>query len=159
MNRPLVPVLHGVEALNDLRVRPDEEDTLVTVKSVVAALERLGYEAEPVRTGFELEPLKSLAGRNPLAVFNLVESIGGDDALAFLPCITLDHLKMPYTGVRGDAQLLIRSKAQTKYLLRLQGLPTPDWWEPGQSVPSHRKVIVKSVRQHASLGLDTLSVV
>jgi D-alanine-D-alanine ligase-like ATP-grasp enzyme/GNAT superfamily N-acetyltransferase len=159
VNRLLVPVLHGVEAPNDLRVRPDEEDTLVTVKSVVAALERLGYEAEPISIGFELARLKSLAGRNPLAVFNLVEAIGGDDALAFLPCVALDHLKLPYTGVCGDAQLLIRSKVQTKYLLRLQGLPTPDWWEAGQPVPSHRKVIVKSVHQHASLGMDSLSVV
>jgi len=154
MNAPFVPVIHSVEAPGGAPQRADEADTLTTASSVTAALERLGCETGLYYTGLDLGSLRELAARKPLAVFNLVEAIGGDDALAFLPCLVLDRLGVPYTGAGGAAQYAIRSKLQAKRLLRDRGLPTPDWWVAGEEIPAARTVIVKSDDQHASRGMD-----
>lgn len=159
MKAAFVPVIHSADIPDQGAARPDEDDTLFTVKAVVAALQRQGYRSEAIRMDFDLNTLKSLGKRNPLAVFNLVEAFGGDDALSWLPCPVLDHLGMAYTGARSEAQFMTQPKLLSKRQMHLHGLPTADWWEPGESVPADRTVIIKSVSQHASRGMDSNSIV
>ncbi|MEC9369010.1 MAG: ATP-grasp domain-containing protein [Pseudomonadota bacterium] len=154
MTGAFVPVIHGA-ALD----RPDEADTIVAAESVADSLCRLGYTTEIVVVGLDLSVLIGLAARKPHAIFNLVEALAGDAALAHLPLAVLDHLCVPYTGAGGEAWRLTLSKVVTKDILRARGLPTPDWWVAGDAAPKERRVIVKSEYEHGSVGIDSESVV
>lgn len=149
-----VPVIHA-----SLADRPDEADTLVAAEAVRAALERLGHETEIIALDLDFAVLEALARRRPLAVFNLVEAVRGDATLAHLAPALLGHLGLPFTGCGLAASLATMSKMMTKHALKALGLPTPDWWTSEDEVPGEARVIVKSVWEHASFGMDTGSVV
>jgi D-alanine-D-alanine ligase len=100
-------------------------------------------------------------------VFNLVESLGGSDALAHLVPAVLDVIGIPYTGAPTDALFLTNHKLLAKQRLRGAGLPTPDWvcHDSGRHEPDspHRPAegfrpdcgyVVKAVCEHASFGLE-----
>lgn len=149
-----VPVIHGKAA-----DRPDEEDTLANAQTIAHALEGLGYVSDIVEIDLDLTALEKLAARRPLAVFNLVESIRGDGALGHLACAALDHFGLAYTGAKTAAYLQSSSKLMTKQVLHSAGLLGPHYWV-GQGPPKEAgKVIVKSVDEHASYGMDQKSVV
>lgn len=155
MTRPrYLPVLHGAAA-----DRPDEADTIVTAEAVAAALQRLGYDSEIVRLGLDLSALAPLAAAGPGLVFNLVEALEGDAALAQLAPAALDHFDLPYTGSGLAAHHLTLSKTAAKHLLAGAALPTPEWSPDGGGFAADQRVIVKSDSEHASLGLDAASVV
>jgi D-alanine-D-alanine ligase len=149
-----VVLLHAAEM-----DRPDDVDTEIQVHAVSAALVRLGYDAQVERIGLDLSRLEGLFERRPTAVFNLVEAIHGDARLALAVPIELERLGIPYSGSRADALLQLASKTATKRAMRAYGLSTPDWWCLGEPVPPNVTVIVKSDHEHASLGLDSDSVV
>src|SRR3546814_16646823 len=88
-----LPVLHGAAA-----DRPDETDTIVTAEAVSAALQRLGYDSEILHLGLDLSVLTRLTAARPALVFNLVEALDGDSALAQLAPAAFDHFGLPYTG-------------------------------------------------------------
>ncbi|MGD9867604.1 MAG: ATP-grasp domain-containing protein [Hyphomicrobiales bacterium] len=149
-----IPVIHGA-ALD----RPDEADTLAAAGQVAESLGRLGYGTEIVHLGLDLTRLETLAARRPCAIFNMVEALEGDAALAHLPLAVLDHLRVPYTGASAAAWRMTLSKRLTKELLRAHGLPTPGWWMAGENIPDGATVIVKSEWEHGSVGIDADSVV
>ncbi|MBI1238811.1 MAG: D-alanine--D-alanine ligase [Alphaproteobacteria bacterium] len=149
-----IPVVHGA-ALD----RPDEIDTLETAAIVAATLEALGYRSETLRVGLDLSPLGALAARQPYAVFNLVEALEGSSALAHLPVAVMEELRLAVTGVSARAMAVVQDKLATKARLLECGLPAAPAFTGGEPVPSGLPVIVKSVREHASLGLDAGSVV
>ncbi|MEZ5670671.1 MAG: D-alanine--D-alanine ligase [Alphaproteobacteria bacterium] len=153
-NRPYIPVIHGA-ALD----RPDEADTLATAEAVAAALERLGRRSAVVRVDLDLGALRRLAAQRPAAVFNLVEALDGDCALAQLVPSALEHLGLPFTGAGGEAHRLTLSKVTAKRLMAAAGLPTPAWSRDGAGLPAGAQAIVKSETEHASLGIDAYSVV
>ena len=75
----------------------------------------------------------------------------------------LEALRCPYTGAGADASYVTSNKLLGKALLRGLGLPTPPAYtraelQRGAPVRSGR-YIVKSVWEHASVGLDEDSVV
>jgi D-alanine-D-alanine ligase len=114
-----------------------------------------------VPLGLDLRKAGRRLGRlKPAFVFNLVESIEGKDRLAYLAPALLDTLDLPYTGSPTEAIFLTSSKRLTKDRLRAAGLPTPPWTpradasEPDFPPP----YIVKSVWEHASIGLTGSSV-
>lgn len=152
--RPFLPVLHGAAA-----DRPDEADTIVTAEAVSAALRRLGYDSAIVHIGLDLSAISALAAARPAAVFNLVEALDGDSALAQLAPAVLDHFGLDYTGSGLAAHHLTLSKTGAKRLLASAGLPTPRWSPDGSGFRPDERVIVKSDSEHASLGLDAASVV
>lgn len=155
MTRPrYLPVLHGAAA-----DRPDEADTIVTAEAVTAALQRLGYDSEILRLGLDLSALAPLAAADPGLVFNLVEALEGDAALAQLAPAALDHFGLPYTGSGLAAHHLTLSKTAAKRLLASAALPTPRWSPDGSGFAPGELAIVKSDSEHASLGLDAASVV
>ncbi|MEQ8507491.1 MAG: hypothetical protein RIB43_00700 [Rhodospirillaceae bacterium] len=147
-----IPVLHGV-----VDERPDESDTVRTAGLVSEALIRLGYDSDVIAINLDLSVLERLAKRQPLTVFNLVEAIRGDGRLGHIACSAMDHLGLSYTGASEAAYYQSNSKLMTKAILRSAGLPTAPWWL-GEA-PSGCTVIVKSVHEHASYGLDQGSIV
>lgn len=149
-----LPVLHGASA-----DRPDEADTLVSALAVCAALNRLGYRSDIVRLGLDLGDISRLADRRPGLVFNLVEALDGDAALAAVAPAALDHFGLAYTGATAQAHHALLSKSHAKQLMLTAGLPTPAWSADGGGLPAGGRVIVKSLTEHASLGIDAQSVV
>ena len=154
MTRLFIPVVHGA-ALD----RPDERDTIEAAAAVAGSLRRLGYESEIVALGLDLSVLARLAERWPHVVFNLVEALDGNGGLAHLPLAVMDHLGLAYTGATRAAYALSCSKLATKQRILRHGVPTPGYWPRGDGVPSAARVIVKSVEEHASIGMDADSVV
>lgn len=151
--RGLIPVLHAAT-----RTRPDEIDTILAAEAVARALARLGYAAEIVALDADFQGLESLPPRNPLAVFNLVDAIGGDARLAPMVPARLEALGLRYTGAPASAWLDTLSKIGTKLRLAHAGLPTPDWSADGTGLDPGARVIVKPVWEHGSLGMDDASV-
>ena len=147
-----IPVLHGGTDL-----RADELDTIESAKSIAAALVRLGYRSEVIALDIDFTVLETIAMTKPLAVFNLVESIRGDGRLGHLACALLQHFNLTYTGAGETAFFQSNSKRLSKSLLRAANLPTPREWHA--AAPHGQKVIVKSVNEHASFGMDQQSIV
>ena len=149
-----VPVIHA-----SLADRPDESDTLVAAAAVREALVRLGCRSEVIALDLDFSVLERLVERRPRAVFNLVEAVRGEATLAHLAPALLAHLGLPFTGCGPAANLATMSKLMTKQALRARGLPTPDWWAAVDASRPNDRVIVKSVWEHASYGMDAASVV
>jgi D-alanine-D-alanine ligase len=147
--RSSIPVLHA--ATTD---RPDEIDTVLAAEAVSQALAGRGYAADVIHLGADLGTLDALAARRPLAVFNLVDAVGGDGRLAPMIPARLDALGLAYTGAGTAAWLDTLSKIGTKLRLAHAGLPTPNWSADGAGLHPAAKVIVKPVWEHGSLGMD-----
>ncbi|MBN1585859.1 MAG: D-alanine--D-alanine ligase [Candidatus Omnitrophica bacterium] len=140
---------------------PEELDVLVQVEEVCRALSRLGHEPLVFACSLNLQQVKEfLQAANPDRVFNLVESLGGSDALVTaVPCL-LESLHLPYTGSSAAAIAQSTHKLTAKRLLRASGLATPDWVEWGQANPEALRspFVVKAIWEHASFVLDDNSV-
>lgn len=148
-----IPVIHGRP--DD---RPDEADTLRNAEVIARALGVLGYDSDIVEVDIDLTSLERLAAKRPLVVFNLVEAIRGDATLGHLASAALDHFGVPYTGAHTKAYYISTSKLLSKMVLESAGLPAPKHWL--RAAPADAgKVIVKSVCEHASYGMDQNSIV
>lgn len=154
MTRGFIPVIHGAKL-----DRPDEIDTIRAAEGIAGALERLGHESEVVALSLDLAPLKSLAARRPFCVFNLVEALDGDAALSSLAPVMLEALGLAFTGARAIPYQQTLFKLPTKRRLRECDLPTAEWWELPALPPEGTRVIVKSLSEHGSVGIDKGSVV
>lgn len=141
---------------------PDELDTLLTARAIAHALHGLGHE--PHLAPFTPNPaaLKELlAETRAETVFNMVESVYGEGALANIAPAMLEKLDVPYTGANAATISATGDKPLAKRILRAANLPTPDWCEPPQfsGLSETKKYIVKSATEDASLGLTDESVV
>jgi D-alanine-D-alanine ligase len=143
----------------------DEQDVLVEAATVGRALRELGRPSVRVPLGLDLRrTARRLARLAPPFVFNLVESIEGWDRLVHLAPALLDSLGLPYTGSPTEAIFLTSSKQLTKDRLQAWGVPTPPWTrasgggEDGCEPEFPPPYIVKSVWEHASIGLTGSSV-
>lgn len=139
---------------------PEDLDTLAQVEAIDAALTSKGHAV--ARASFHPDPatLKALIARlRPDIVFNLVEAVWGKSSHAPIPLMMLDELGVPYTGGTMAALALSGDKLLAKRMLRVVGLPTPDWADPPEwaGLDSGRW-IVKSVDEDSSLGLDDAAV-
>ncbi len=145
---------------------PDARDVEVQVTTVAAALRALGHTAIPLPCTLDLADLKErLAALRPDGVFNLVESLDGTGRLIHVVPALLDALSLPYTGACAEAVYLTSHKVLAKQCLAAAGLPTPAWIGPfPEAAPTVAAApdptgpgtpwIVKSVWEHASIGLD-----
>lgn len=142
----------------------DEKDVLVEAEVVMDALVELGFEPVVVPCGLDLDRVRRRLGElSPALVFNLVESLEGQGRYVHLVPSLLDSLNIPYTGAPSDAVYLTSNKLLAKKVMRGEGIPTPAWATfaqiAAQRVPFPPPYIVKSVWEHASVGMDALSVV
>jgi D-alanine-D-alanine ligase len=158
-----VVVLHNAVSAQPT---PDERDVLVQLDAVSAALSSLGHEAIPLPCDLELNPARQrLAELRPEVVFNLVESLGGQDRLLHLAAGILEELGLPYTGAPQQALFTATSKLWTKERLRAAGLRTPAWVAlPGPGMEGHSEplappYLIKTVWEHGSFGLEDDAVV
>lgn len=151
---------------------PDEQDVLQQVDVVGRALMRLGHRVEVHACTLDLASLD--AALNTVQsdlVFNLVEAVAGAGRLLYLPPALLDARQRPYTGSSAEALFLTSHKILAKERMREADLPTPMWMSIGtrdnrvraaESKESRhaalggrrRTWLVKSVWEHASLGMD-----
>lgn len=143
---------------------PDDLDTLAQAEALARALAGMGHDV--VRVHFSLDlpaTARELAALAPDAVVNLVESIAGSARFIHLAPALLEDLGLPFTGADQAAVLLSNNKLLGKRLLAPHGIPTPAWIDRvsllrGGAMPAG-KLIVKSVTEHASVGLDDECVV
>lgn len=163
LSRRPVLVLH--EAFGDA-ARVDELDALVQVREVSAALEQLRVPVVTQAIGLDLDNgLRALQGAGASAVFNLVESLNGRGELIGLVPALLESAAITFTGSGSAAINLSSNKLLAKRWMRAHDIATPDWLgDPGGGAREARAAadeqwIVKSLWEHASLGLDDGSVV
>ncbi len=148
---------------------PDERDVLVQAEAVGAALGVLGHAALPLPCTLDLSAVKRrLIEMEPDLVFNLVESLDGTGRLIHVFPFLLDALGIPYSGSCAEAILFTSHKVLAKERLAAAGVPTPPWSTPSpRGLPAApmapsvfrlaaqpRGWIVKSLWEHASIGLD-----
>jgi D-alanine-D-alanine ligase len=151
---------------------PDQSDTLIEAHAIAAVLGEIGFETSIVPVGLDLAALeRTLADLDPRVVVNLVESLEGRGRLIHVVPALLESLELPFTGCSASALGVTSNKVLAKRQLRAAGLPTPAVFEesadaesaarPSEETPSREQGswIVKSVWEHASLGLDDASVV
>jgi len=156
-----VAVVYGAVAAD---AAPDEQDVLVEVDTVQQALTALGFAPVAVPLTLDLEAVRRrLLHLRPAFVFNLVESVEGLGRLIHLAPALYESLGLPYTGAGSEAMYLTSNKPLAKRLLAAAGIATPEGVEPatqGLSTPAFAgPYIVKSVWEHASIGIDESSVV
>ena len=141
----------------------DQKDGLVQAAMVAEALGRLGYD--PLSVPFSLDVLSfvdTLRSTRPAFVFNLVESVNGSGRLIHMAPAVMDQLGIPlYRGKHGCAlPHLQQGDRETSH--GLAGLPTPEWYSieglEGIELPHEGPYIIKSVWEHASIGMAEDSV-
>lgn len=153
---------------------PDEQDVLVQVSAVQDVLKDLGHEVRTLPCNLDLSSLKRrLEAVQPDLVFNLVESLNGQGRLIHLFPALLDAMGLPYTGSQTEAVWFTSNKVLAKERMGLAGLPTPQWMGPyPRELPSFTPQkhpegsngskctwIIKSLWEHASVGLETGSII
>jgi D-alanine-D-alanine ligase len=136
----------------------DEGDVLVQAAAVAGTLEEQGYEPLLKACSLNLADVVALLRRErPAFVFNLVETIDGRGSLIHLVPSLLDALEIPYTGAGTEAIFLSSNKILAKKLLSSGGVATPVWHtlqERPENPFAAGPYIIKSVWEHASIGLD-----
>jgi D-alanine-D-alanine ligase len=157
-SRDRVVILHGRVGAE---AGADEQDVLEEVRQVSAALKTLGYQPSSLPISLDLEAAAREIGEiGPMLVFNLVESIEGQDRFLHLaPCL-LDAMGIPYTGSGSQGMYLASNKLLAKRLLSQAGIDTPAWIGAEPALASgpdfEPPYIVKSVWDNASLGLGCI---
>ena len=158
--------MHAVVLHDDLsgNARADELDVFAQAGEVEAALSKLGYTTSRLPFSLDLRAVRTeLRDREPDLVVNLVEAVAGLGRLLHLAPALLDTLRIPYTGAPTEALFLTTNKLLAKRLLRLQGLPTPDWVDAdgGDCSDAFRpgRYVIKPVSEDASVGLEDDAVV
>lgn len=151
---------HSIVLLHDAAAaagRPDSSDTLLEAQAIARALAGLGYETAIVPVGLDLGALeRALERLAPLAVVNLVESLENRGRLVHVVPAVLESLGLPFTGCSSHAICTTSNKVAAKRLLRAADIATPPvLGAAGGNGPW----IVKSVHEHASLGISDSSVV
>lgn len=142
---------------------PHEMDDLIQLETVQAALQELGYDPKPLFLTLDMEIARSaLRSLSPPFVFNLVEGLDGKGSLIHVAPALLDSLALPYTGCPTEALFTCSHKLLAKKLLKAAGLRTPEWVSGKElfrkALPGST-LILKSVWEHASAGLDENSLV
>ncbi|MFO7599296.1 MAG: D-alanine--D-alanine ligase [Candidatus Desulfacyla sp.] len=149
----------------------DEQDVLDQAEAVSSALRTLGHDLVVLPCTLNLEHIRgNLTSRRVEAVFNLVESLHGTGRLIHLFPALLDAMGLPYTGSSALSILTTSHKILAKRRLQAAGIATPSWVGPfppdgsGSDVSGAVKDagdvwIIKSLWEHASIGLDERSIV
>jgi D-alanine-D-alanine ligase len=147
---------------------PDALDVLDQARSVHEAVVALGHTAECFPCNLNLATvMEGLTAWKADLVFNLVESLEGKGRLIHLLPSCLDAMGIPYTGAKAEAMLFTSHKVMAKKWMAAAVIPTPAWVGPypeafGQTTVSGKTSdtwIIKSVWEHASIGLDEKSLV
>ena len=166
-SRPRVVVIYnrdfeGAESDPENKAREDVKDV---AKDVLRILDLNGFETGEVGITNDISAaMSALVALKPNAVFNLCESIHGDNRFESLMPLYMDLAGIAYTGSCPFGLSLALRKEKVKNMLRGSGVPVPrgglvtavgNCLELGVSFPA----IVKPAREDASVGICSASVV
>lgn len=141
---------------------PDALDVLVQADAVSMALDALGYRATRLTVSGTAAAVAETLQRKPAdIVFNLVESLNGDGRLLHLVPLMLETAGARFTGCGSTALLTTSIKPLAKTIMSGSDIPTPPWLDQAavERAEERGPWIVKSVCEHASIGIDATSVV
>jgi D-alanine-D-alanine ligase len=155
----------GAEADPENKAR---EDIKGIAEHVVSILTRAQFAAFGVGvTGDVFGAVEAIKSYSPDVVFNLCESIGGDNRFEPLLPLLLEREGIAYTGSGPLTLSISLHKHKAKEILRARGVPTPQAWHlttpdvaeifSGPATPF--PLIVKPAREDASVGISNESVV
>jgi D-alanine-D-alanine ligase len=151
----------GAEADPENKAREDIKDIAL---HIVELLERDGFATGTQGvTGDVFGAVEAIKAFAPDVVFNLCESIGGDNRFEPLLPLLLDREGIAYTGSGPLTLSLALHKHKAKEILRARGVPTPEAVHlttpdvSGLDLPF--PLIVKPAREDASVGIHAESVV
>ncbi|MHC1692995.1 MAG: hypothetical protein AB9828_08210 [Sphaerochaetaceae bacterium] len=140
----------------------DELDTMVEVAQVTRALRANGHHV--MRSAFSLNlatVVKRIGSYKPQMVFNLVETLHGSRLIHLAPAL-FEALRVPFTGGGSQGMYLSSNKLLAKRLMRLAGIPTPEWVEDPKTADLSAllgsPLIVKPIAEEASVGINDDSV-
>ena len=103
----------------------EEYDSPTTIEYIRRALEGLGHSV--VKLGGGTEFIRNILSEKVNIVFNISEGRGNYRSReAQVPAI-LEMLDIPYVGSDPECLAVCLDKPLTKKLVRLAGIPTPDW--------------------------------
>jgi D-alanine-D-alanine ligase len=142
----------------------DELDVIVQTQEVSQTLDSLGYLPVSVPFSLDLTSAKeSLTELAPLLAVNLVETVEGKGRFIHLAPTLLDALGIPYTGCPTEAVFISSNKILAKRLMAAHGVATPPFFVledyHGEPTEAEGRYIIKSIWEHASIGMDASSVV
>ena len=152
----------GAEADPENKAR---EDVKEIADHIVRILSANGYEASGLGVTSDVTgALGELRALKPAAVFNLCESIQGDNRFESLLPLLLELEGIPYTGSEPFALSLALRKEKVKEILGARGVPVPQGSlvSAESDLPSlalRFPVIIKPAREDASVGITRASVV
>jgi len=140
-------------------VQPDEIGIVETAAWLKEIMESFGARVKSFSFLLDLAAMKTIIEKEkPLLVFNMVDSVAGKGRLAHLAPALFAALEIPYTGCNNNSIFMVSDKLLAKKIMRQNAIPTPDWTENGGDI-GPGLYIVKSVYEHASIGLDDANVV
>src|SRR5262249_7769678 len=156
--RGKIAILHGAVAPD---AGPDEQDVLVQAEWIGRTLAGLGYTPVAVPLTLDLAAARArLVALKPAFVVNLVASVDGHGPLIHLPPAPLHPIGLRYTGSATEPIFLTSHKPLAKQMMQAAGIPTPAWITTAAEAPAFDgPYIVKSVWEHASIGIDDGSIV
>jgi D-alanine-D-alanine ligase len=164
--KPRVVVIYnrdfeGAEADPENKAR---EDIKGIAEHVISLLESRGCSAVGLGiTDDVVAAVSELREVRPDAVFNLCESIGGDNRFEPLLPLLMDREGIAYTGSNSLSLSLALHKHKAKEILRARGVSTPEavflTTPDVSSVAMPFPLIVKPSREDASVGITRESVV
>ncbi|MBS1902101.1 MAG: D-alanine--D-alanine ligase [Bacteroidetes bacterium] len=155
----------GTQLSEDFR-DASEFGVLEEIEGIAAALREGGHTVTIFSVDDDVERLVSfLENERPEAIFNLCESVLGRADLEMCIAGVYDLFGIPYTGAGTMALGIALNKAVSKAIFEANGIPTPRFraFEPGE-LPADDNVltfplIVKPLREDASIGIDNNSIV
>ncbi len=160
MHQEFVPP-ESIDGLTEEEIHPFKMEY-----DVLRALEVLGHDVRPLAVADELAPIRAAIDEfQPHIAFNLLRffhDIGIYDAHVVS---YLELLKTPYTGSNPRGLLLASDKALSKKILSYHRIRVPTFhaFRRGSRIAVPKKmafpVIVKTVAEHASLGIAQASIV
>ena len=168
MKRVLVLVGQGARPPRSLEGLSDAQVSEWKMEyDVLAALEALGYEPRTVEVSYDLNRIRdAVEEHKPHVVFNMLEDFHGHVVFDQNVVAYLELLRVPFTGCNPRGLVLSRDKALTKKVCAYHRIPTPRFQVclRGRKVRRLKKgvefpLIVKSLREDASVGISQASIV
>jgi D-alanine-D-alanine ligase len=145
---------------------PEERFRFKTEYDVCSTLEQLGHEVRALGVQDELHPIRDAVEEfKPDVAFNLLEEFQGNVLFDQNVVSLLELLRVPYTGCNPRGLIISREKALSKKLLIYHRIRVPAFhaFPMGLKVRRPRQLgfplIVKSLTEHASLGISKASIV
>jgi len=153
-------IYNNVTAIDSL----DNQDTLVQRDFIHKLLLELGHQVCLIACDLNLSPvIHEIEKNHPDLIFNLVETLNSKGRYVHFAASVFEELKIPFTGSSSESLYFTTNKLLTKEILLKHNINAPLFCQNPDAVFSvfgkkTQEVIIKSVWEHASIGLDEQSI-